>query len=1428
MSDEEYGDYEVLDGNGTTEGGEHEPPAKRLKATGVKRKYALPTPEEAAQLLGLDSGSSSLLAGNLLRLEVNELLEEVRVNYDKKSCKSAEAWLFKLKDALEGLQPATVTAASLSDLQDCIRLSAHAADKPVTLEFAPPASVDIVGSYLLQALVKPSLNIDVALALPPACLHPRDFVSHRYFDKRALYVGHIAQQLTALARAGALAAASIRVCPFKGDPRKPCILVRPFVTGAAAAMTIRLLPALGTDVIAPVKLAPHRSNVRRRRERAADAPPPPTPCYNAAVLEDMAMARHLAALHAASAASPGLRDAIMLAKVTAELPPQRVWLGQRGHRTADDGLDGYCAGMVLLHLLQTRAVGARMGALQLFQALIKFLGGGGLSGGAWGGKGGAQKCRVVRCTEEDPEELTPEQDAVFRHAYTAVLVDTGLGFNILARVSAEALAELEADARDTLDLLQRGGGGGARAAGSGGGGSARTGSAAFSALFLTRASFWRRYDAFVRIPVHPRGGGGGGNVAAEDAAAAAARADAEEDALCDAPPRAALAARAAPLLRRALGDRAAAARPLRGASAEDAADFAGAPGTAHAASRDLLATSSSAQAAAAAAAEAQEEELVVGLLLNAESAARAVDRGPSAEDAAAAAAFRAFWGARAELRRFKDGAIVEAVVWGGGGGGGGGARPREGAVVEEVVRHALARHEPERCGGGGSGSENGSSSGGGSGGVRFAGHADVHRLIAASGYSDGGGAENGDGGGGGGGSGGGAVTLASVGAALPAAAAADPDDALTRLAVAAYDALAAKLRALEGLPLRVDAVAAAAPALRFTAALPPLPHALAAGAGEEVPLWGGSARGRRGGGGGGGIKRVTSQVPVLPLVVRFERSSKWPKEAGAVQHTIAAFLLRVSQCLEAQHEVPSRVVTPQGGARGEGEGEGEGDGGCEGVALDVFTGGYCFRLRVRNDVEAIALKEAAAKGDADAGAAVDALERDLMTAPLHHTTYFFTHNTLTPTYDTDAAAAVDALERDLVTAPLHHALVAGFHARHRAFGPTARAAQRWVHAHMLSDHVLVEAVELIAAALWTQASGTHRGGVMDAGWVHAHMLSDHVPVEAMELIAAALWTQAVELIAAALWTAGRPVELVAASLWTQASPLPPPSTALSGLLRFLLLLARHDWAAAPLVVDFHGELSPADHAAAAEACDARARARRRWTPTWTRADPEAPVLGRLRALAAASADAMLRWLRTGGGGSGDGGIDALFALAPGEAAGFAARIRTAAALRPCGGGGGGGGGGSVMSGEELLARTAARGARALRAPRAYRNVALGSGGGSSGAAAALHAGLDPVAQLVRELRRRFGHLALFLRDALAGGSVAVVWRPAAFLPAPLAPLAARYAAPAVAGGGGGGAAAAAAAAALPVDALAVPNVAQVLAEMRAVAGDMADAVVPYW
>lgn len=55
--------------------------------------------------------------------------------------------------------------------------------------------------------------------------------------------------------------------------------------------------------------------------------------------------------------------------------------------------------------------------------------------------------------------------------------------------------------------------------------------------------------------------------------------------------------------------------------------------------------------------------LLIGLQLDATHAHRLLDIGPAADDKQAALVFRAFWGARSEMRRFKDGAILEAVLW---------------------------------------------------------------------------------------------------------------------------------------------------------------------------------------------------------------------------------------------------------------------------------------------------------------------------------------------------------------------------------------------------------------------------------------------------------------------------------------------------------------------------------------------------------------------------------------------------------------------------------------------------------------------------------------------------------------------------------------------------------------------------------------------
>jgi len=78
----------------------------------------------------------------------------------------------------------------------------------------------------------------------------------------------------------------------------------------------------------------------------------------------------------------------------------------------------------------------------------------------------------------------------------------------------------------------------------------------------------------------------------------------------------------------------------------------------------------------------------MGLLLDPTNATRTVERGPSAEEPQAAATFRDFWGGKAELRRFKDGSILESVVW-----------KTTGAIslTKEIVTHILQQRLSVSC-----------------------------------------------------------------------------------------------------------------------------------------------------------------------------------------------------------------------------------------------------------------------------------------------------------------------------------------------------------------------------------------------------------------------------------------------------------------------------------------------------------------------------------------------------------------------------------------------------------------------------------------------------------------------------------------------------------------------------------------------------------
>ena len=168
----------------------------------------------------------------------------------------------------------------------------------------------------------------------------RDVLNHVYFNKRKLYLAALSEVLTAAGFCG-----SIEVSNFKSDSRKPFLILKPqFKT----KYTVHLYVCAPNAVFKLVQLLPSKNNVRpdwwmkelqvKRSEseptgsskksgkkaansssngdRSSDpAALAPTPHYNMAILEDLAVMPQYHMLMKASEACPCFVDVCILLKV---------------------------------------------------------------------------------------------------------------------------------------------------------------------------------------------------------------------------------------------------------------------------------------------------------------------------------------------------------------------------------------------------------------------------------------------------------------------------------------------------------------------------------------------------------------------------------------------------------------------------------------------------------------------------------------------------------------------------------------------------------------------------------------------------------------------------------------------------------------------------------------------------------------------------------------------------------------------------------------------------------------------------------------------------------------------------------------------------------------------------------------------------------
>ncbi|KAJ3523279.1 hypothetical protein NM688_g8755 [Phlebia brevispora] len=575
-----------------------------------------PTGEELRNI----KDATELYRSSSFKLQIDALLPNVRPKYERSG--PLDRFLLALHAFLKSLPSIEAQHPLAASRQLLKKGVAVPYSSPLPTEdtnwkvsFEPPTELTVVGSWPTKLSVKAKdkrpYTVDLAVEMPASLFQEKDYMNGRFFHKRAYYLAVIAAAIinkkTGLGVDAVFDATS-------GDPRLTTLLLRPRQDGSANDFSkvhaqVRIIPTLPADSPIPLqRLAPQRSNIRTSSSSEESSEALATPLYNTALLLATTPRAHLLRVYRLKQDVPAFDDALTLLK---------VWANQRGYgegaKLSIRGFEG--KGMFWASVLDLLVNGEEASGLSYGKSSSKRKPlGKGLSS--------YQLFRAaldffarhdfsegqVFLKSENGHRFPPQE----YNNHEAVLVDSTSSVNLLTDVPLSSLELLKCDAKLTLEVLNSTS---PLAAGSF--------HDPFQDVFMKdMRDLQTRFDIVMRVDLS----------AAKPSKLSALRV------LDHGSPYNALLSTLVSTLRKGLGNRTKAIGVLHATSA----------------ARPLSQAHPS-----------NPPVIYVGLVFDTEHAFRLVDHGPAADnpDPGVAKAFREFWGEKAELRRFKDGSIVESVVW---------------------------------------------------------------------------------------------------------------------------------------------------------------------------------------------------------------------------------------------------------------------------------------------------------------------------------------------------------------------------------------------------------------------------------------------------------------------------------------------------------------------------------------------------------------------------------------------------------------------------------------------------------------------------------------------------------------------------------------------------------------------------------------------
>lgn len=314
----------------------------------TKSLYRQPTANELNRL----QETANLFNSNLFRLQVEEILEEVKVS--EKTEKKFQLWYTEFKNHLLSISE-NDTEYDLTEnaLSKKLKVKLPFGDKlsstKCMFRFHKFSNVDIVGSYALGCSINSKLCVNLQITVPADTYTKNDSVNYRYHKKRAAYLAVIAAHVK-----DHETVADIKYSFFNGCETKPVLDVTP--SGKLGKhLSVRISLSCEAEAYKLHRFSPLRNNLRESwmfpDNAESNETGPPTPYYNSSVLEDLTASVNEEFLKKTLLNCENLKQAVVLLK---------IWIRQRNLKVS-----GYIVSMIVSHLVQTKRVNNIMSSYQI-------------------------------------------------------------------------------------------------------------------------------------------------------------------------------------------------------------------------------------------------------------------------------------------------------------------------------------------------------------------------------------------------------------------------------------------------------------------------------------------------------------------------------------------------------------------------------------------------------------------------------------------------------------------------------------------------------------------------------------------------------------------------------------------------------------------------------------------------------------------------------------------------------------------------------------------------------------------------------------------------------------------------------------------------------------------------------------------------------